>query len=194
MSIPTKVSCFYSHKPVVFIGRWQNEHHSSIRSRYQADANLTSTQICCSVALYWRDMCTSCWPRWLVSDGWLGLCVPVSVYLCLCQCVYVVSLDDREGVHAIEEQPAAGINNSGQAQTNLTAVAQQVQILITPFPTWLQVKNVTCSLGATLRNGVNGCVQHFSIGSVFIMSVELCYSYSLTVAIIHTVSITTDKV
>lgn len=117
MSIPTKVSCFYSHKPVAFIGRWQKEHYSSIRSRYQADANLTSTQICCSVALYWRDMCTSCWPRWLVSDGWLVLCVPVSVYLCLCPCVYVVSLDDREGVHAIEEQPAVGINNSGQAQT-----------------------------------------------------------------------------
>lgn len=194
MSIPTKASCFYSHKSVAFIGRWQKEHYSSIRSRYQADTNLTSTQICCSVALYWWDMCTSCWPRWLVSDGWLVLCVPVSVYLCLCPCVYVVCLDDREGVHAIEEQPAAGINNSGQAQTNLTAVAQQVQTLITPFPPWLWVKNVTCSLGATLHNGVNGCVQHFSIGSVFIMFVELCYSHSLNVTIIHTVSITTDKV
>lgn len=116
------------------------------------------------------------------------------MYLCLCPCVYVVSLDDREGVHAVEEQPDAGINNSGQAQTNLTAVAQQVQILITPFSPWLRVKNVTCSLGATLRNGVNGCVQHFSIGSVFIMFVELCYFHSLAVAIIHTVSITTDKV
>lgn len=48
------------------------------------------------------------------------LCVPVSVYLNVCLRVYVVSLDYRGRDPCHVRTPAEGINNSGQAQANLT--------------------------------------------------------------------------